>query len=26
MVTCDAEMASRLPGYGLVWDEIPAVA
>jgi UDP-3-O-[3-hydroxymyristoyl] N-acetylglucosamine deacetylase len=26
MVTCDAAMASRLPGYGLVWDEIPAVA
>jgi UDP-3-O-[3-hydroxymyristoyl] N-acetylglucosamine deacetylase len=26
MVTCDAEMASRLPGHGLVWDEIPAVA
>lgn len=26
MVTCDAKMAARLPGYGLVWDEIPAVA
>ncbi|MGJ8544987.1 MAG: UDP-3-O-acyl-N-acetylglucosamine deacetylase [Sulfitobacter sp.] len=26
MVACDAAMASRLPGYGLVWDEIPAVA
>lgn len=26
MVTCDAQMATRLPGYGLVWDEIPAVA
>lgn len=26
MVTCDAAMAARLPGYGLVWDEIPAVA
>ena len=26
MITCDAETARRLPGYGLVWDEIPAVA
>jgi UDP-3-O-[3-hydroxymyristoyl] N-acetylglucosamine deacetylase len=26
MVVCDAPMASRLPGYGLIWDEIPAVA
>lgn len=26
MVICDAEMLARLPGYGLVWDEIPAVA
>ncbi|WP_299140432.1 UDP-3-O-acyl-N-acetylglucosamine deacetylase [uncultured Tateyamaria sp.] len=26
MVTCDAEMTARLPGAGLVWDEIPAVA
>ena len=26
MITCDAQMASRLPGHGLVWDEIPAVA
>lgn len=26
MVECDGEMASRLPGYGLVWNEIPAVA
>ena len=26
MVTCDAATARRLPGYGLVWDEIPAVA
>lgn len=26
MVACDAQMASRLPGYGLVWDEIPQVA
>ncbi len=26
MMTCDAQMASRLPGHGLVWDEIPAVA
>lgn len=25
-VRCDAQMASRLPGYGLVWDEIPEVA
>lgn len=26
MVVCDEDTASRLPGYGLVWDEIPAVA
>ncbi|MEX0310497.1 MAG: UDP-3-O-acyl-N-acetylglucosamine deacetylase [Tateyamaria sp.] len=26
MVTCDAQMAARLPGAGLVWDEIPEVA
>jgi UDP-3-O-[3-hydroxymyristoyl] N-acetylglucosamine deacetylase len=26
MVECDGAMASRLPGYGLVWDEIPQVA
>lgn len=26
LVTCDAQQATRLPGYGLVWDEIPAVA
>ncbi|KIN73073.1 UDP-3-O-acyl-N-acetylglucosamine deacetylase [Sulfitobacter guttiformis] len=26
LVQCDGEMASRLPGHGLVWDEIPAVA
>lgn len=26
MIVCDDSMASRLPGYGLVWDEIPAVA
>ena len=26
MIVCDAEHASRLPGYGLIWDEIPAVA
>ncbi|MGC1506657.1 MAG: UDP-3-O-acyl-N-acetylglucosamine deacetylase [Sulfitobacter sp.] len=26
MVECDADMAQRLPGYGLVWDEIPQVA
>ncbi len=26
LVECDARMAARLPGYGLVWDEIPAVA
>ena len=25
MVECDAQMASRLPGFGLEWDEIPAV-
>jgi len=26
MITCDAETAARLPGHGLVWDEIPQVA
>ena len=26
MIVCDERTASRLPGYGLVWDEIPAVA
>jgi UDP-3-O-[3-hydroxymyristoyl] N-acetylglucosamine deacetylase len=26
LVECDREMTSRLPGYGLAWDEIPAVA
>ncbi len=26
MIVCDASTASRLPGYGLAWDEIPAVA
>ncbi|MEO0938445.1 MAG: UDP-3-O-acyl-N-acetylglucosamine deacetylase [Pseudomonadota bacterium] len=26
MVVCTEAQASRLPGYGLVWDEIPAVA
>ena len=26
MITCDATTAQRLPGYGLVWDEIPQVA
>lgn len=26
LVTCDARMTRRLPGAGLVWDEIPAVA
>jgi len=26
LVECDPAMAQRLPGYGLVWDEIPAVA
>lgn len=26
MIVCDADQASRLPGYGLIWDEIPAVA
>lgn len=25
-VLCDAETAARLPGHGLVWDEIPDVA
>jgi UDP-3-O-[3-hydroxymyristoyl] N-acetylglucosamine deacetylase len=26
MIVCDEETARRLPGYGLAWDEIPAVA
>lgn len=26
MVVCDAGQTARLPGHGLVWDEIPAVA
>ncbi|MEO9653318.1 MAG: UDP-3-O-acyl-N-acetylglucosamine deacetylase [Roseobacter sp.] len=26
MIVCDTETVSRLPGYGLAWDEIPAVA
>lgn len=26
MVVCDEETSERLPGYGLAWDEIPAVA
>lgn len=26
MITCDRATAARLPGYGLVWDEVPAVA
>lgn len=26
MIVCDADTARRLPGYGLIWDEIPAVA
>ncbi|WP_195820596.1 UDP-3-O-acyl-N-acetylglucosamine deacetylase [Roseobacter sp. MH60115] len=26
MVVCDRSTAARLPGYGLIWDEIPAVA
>ncbi|MEM1075244.1 MAG: UDP-3-O-acyl-N-acetylglucosamine deacetylase [Pseudomonadota bacterium] len=26
MIVCDETTASRLPGYGLEWDEIPAVA
>ena len=26
MIVCDSATSSRLPGYGLVWDEIPAVA
>ena len=26
MIVCDRETATRLPGYGLIWDEIPAVA
>lgn len=26
MIKCNASTAARLPGYGLVWDEIPAVA
>ena len=26
MIECDASQVARLPGYGLVWDEIPQVA
>lgn len=26
MVVCDPAMAARLPGAGVVWDEVPAVA
>jgi UDP-3-O-[3-hydroxymyristoyl] N-acetylglucosamine deacetylase len=26
LVECDAAMAERLPGHGLAWDEVPAVA
>lgn len=26
MIVCDQDMVSKLPGYGLAWDEIPAVA
>lgn len=26
IVECDASQVARLPGYGLVWDEIPQVA
>ena len=26
MVECDGAIAARLPGFGLVWNEIPAVA
>ena len=26
MIVCDKQTTSRLPGYGLIWDEIPAVA
>jgi UDP-3-O-[3-hydroxymyristoyl] N-acetylglucosamine deacetylase len=26
MIVCDDKTAQRLPGYGLVWDEIPEVA
>jgi UDP-3-O-[3-hydroxymyristoyl] N-acetylglucosamine deacetylase len=26
MIVCDSSTAARLPGHGLVWDEIPAVA
>ncbi len=26
MIECDASQVARLPGYGLVWDEIPEVA
>ncbi|XDA99458.1 UDP-3-O-acyl-N-acetylglucosamine deacetylase [Sulfitobacter sp. LCG007] len=26
MITVDAVQAARLPGHGLVWDEVPAVA
>ena len=26
LIECDTETSQRLPGYGLAWDEIPAVA
>ncbi|KAJ04960.1 UDP-3-O-acyl-N-acetylglucosamine deacetylase [Sulfitobacter mediterraneus] len=26
LITCDAQTAARLPGAGLIWDEIPQVA
>lgn len=26
LVKCNSAMAARLPGHGLIWDEIPAVA
>ncbi|MEP2028112.1 MAG: UDP-3-O-acyl-N-acetylglucosamine deacetylase [Paracoccaceae bacterium] len=26
MIECDTEMTARLPGTGVVWDEVPAVA
>ena len=26
MIVCDSSQTARLPGHGLVWDEIPAVA
>lgn len=26
LVKCDSAMAARLPGHGLIWNEIPAVA